>query len=278
MARRRPEGMPPGKQAHDESLEAVEEQLDEVASMQMPLLEHLMELKDRLIWAFGAALAGTLICFAFAKEIYDFLKQPFEQALANAEGVAGGLALVNSPFEGVYTYFKVAVIGGLLLSSPVIFWQIWKFVAPGLYDSEQKVVLPLTVASVALFLSGAAFCYYGIFPYAFPFFMNVLGVDVNLSVGGYLSAVIRMMLAFGLCFQIPVGAFFLARMGFVDHKDLLGFFRYAIVIIFILAAFITPPDPLTQTLLALPMVLLYGVGILVARIWSTKKRDEVEAA
>lgn len=255
-------------------LEELDERLDEVESFRMPLIEHLVELKNRLIWAILAMVVGTAISFTYALEIFNFLTEPFILALSQSEGVQGSLSLITGPFEGVMTWLKVSVIGGLVLALPVVSWQVWSFVAPGLYKTEQKVVAPLAISSMFLFLLGAGFCYYGIFPYAFPFFIEVLGVDVNLSVEGYLSAVIRMMLAFGLCFQIPVVSWFLARAGLIDHRDMVYGFRYAMVVIFVLAAVITPPDPLTQTLLAVPMVLLYALGILIAKLSSTKVRVE----
>jgi len=164
-------------------------------------------------------------------------------------------------------------------ASPIISYQVWQFIAPGLYRTERRVVLPLSVSSFLLFAMGSAFCYYVIFPYAFPFFIGVIDdTAVQISVAGYLSAVLRMMVAFGACFQLPVGSWFLARMGLIDHKDMAGFFRYAVVIIFLLAAVITPPDPLTQVLLAIPMVLLYAVGMFVAYLVSTKERDDAPEA
>ncbi|NCG21545.1 MAG: twin-arginine translocase subunit TatC, partial [Rhodobacterales bacterium] len=177
---------------------------------------------------------------------------------------------MNSPFEGFYTYLRVALFGGVAIASPVIMFQLWQFVAPGLYNSERRVVIPLAFTSTVLFFSGAAFCYYAIFPYAFPFFLSVLDLEASLSVSGYLSAVIKMMGAFGLCFQLPVITWFAARMGLIDHRDLIDSFRYAVVGIFVIAAVITPPAPLTQSLLAGPLIILYIISIGVARLATTK--------
>lgn len=283
-------GTPPGHEAELERLKALREaseldrlqkELDEVEEYRMPLMEHLIELRDRLIKAAIALVIGMAVGVNFGAELFDFLKKPFVEAMANAEGVSGGLSLTTSPFEGMAVYMKVGLIAGFILASPVISWQIWGFVAPGLYKTERKMVAPLAASSVFLFLSGAAFCYYFIFPYAFPFFINVLKVDVNLSVDGYLTAIVHMMLAFGMCFQLPIGSFFAARMGFVDHIDLAKGFRYAVVAIFIVAAIITPPDVVTQTMIGIPMVLLYILGIGVAYMFTTKVRTvegaEVEA-
>lgn len=277
-------GEPPGRAALEASLrerqaeaelEKIQSELDEVESYRMPLMEHLIELRDRVIKAVLALAIGCGVGFAYSREVFEFLQAPFVRALSETQGVEGGLSLVNSPFEGFVTYFKVAFIAGLALSMPVIAWQGWQFIAPGLYKTERNVVLPLTISSVGLFAAGATFCYALIFPYAFPFFINVLGVDVNLSVNGYLSSVIHMMVAFGACFQIPVGAFFLARIGLIDHHDMWGSFRYAVIVIFIVAAIITPPDIVTQTMIGLPMVGLYLIGIMIARIFTTKVREPV---
>jgi sec-independent protein translocase protein TatC len=251
----------------------LEAQLDEVEAYRMPLMEHLVELKDRLVKALAALMVGFAVGIYFAREIYDFLTAPFVEALSTMPGIEGGLSLVGSPFEGVNVYFKVAFIAGAMLASPVISWQVWQFVAPGLYQTERRVVAPLAFSSVVLFTAGAGFCYYFIFPYAFPFFINVLQVDVNISVDGYLSSVTWMMLAFGACFQLPVGAYFFARIGLIDHIDMWNSFRYAVVIIFIVAAIITPPDVFTQVAIGIPMTLLYIIGIGIARLSTTKVRE-----
>jgi sec-independent protein translocase protein TatC len=238
----------------------------------MPLIEHLHELKRRLIFALIFLGIGMTISLFYAREIYGWLTVPFLVALEDV-GVEGGLSLVHSPFEGIYTYLRVAFFGGLMFALPAMFYQFWQFVAPGLYQTERRIILPLVFFSTALFIVGAGFAYYVIFPVAFPFFLQVIDAQANLSLEGYLSGVVRMMLAFGVCFQLPVGAWFLARIGLIDHIDMIEGFRYAIVAIFVLAALITPPEVLTQMLLAAPMVILYGCGIIVAWLTSTKKRD-----
>ena len=247
--------------------------VDEVDLHRMPLLDHLKELRDRALWAAGALILGMLASLSFVEEIYHWLTSPFLDALADA-GVKGGLSLVHSPFESIYTWLAVAFFGGVVLALPMIAFQCWQFVAPGLYSTEKRIVLPLAFCSSVLFLAGALFAYYAIFPLAFPFFLQVLEVDVSLSISGYLKAIVKMMVAFGLCFQLPVISFFLARMGLVDHIDMVKGFRYAIPVIFVFAALLTPPDPLTQTALGIPLVLLYGVGIVVAYFTSTKVREE----
>jgi sec-independent protein translocase protein TatC len=248
------------------------EPLDEVESHRMPLIEHLAELRRRVFISMGAIAIGMTGSFAVFDPMYAWLTAPVMEAMAAAGIENGGLSIVHSPFEGIYTYLRVALVGGAVVSSPVVAFQIWQFVAPGLYNTERRLVLPLSLISSALFITGALFCYYAIFPLAFPFFFTIIDATPNLSVGGYLSAVVRMMLAFGLCFQLPVITFFLARMGLIDHRDMISSFRYAIVGIFVVAALLTPPEVLTQVMLALPLLCLYGIGIVVAWLFTTKER------
>ena len=247
--------------------------VDEVEASRMPLIDHLIELRNRMMWALGGLALGMVVSLAYAEEVYRWLTAPFNKALLDAN-VDGALAIVNSPFEGVYTYLRVAFFGGIVLSSPVLAYQVWRFVAPGLYSNERRVVVPLAFCSTVLFGGGAGFCYYVIFPYAFPFFLNVVEAEASLSIAGYLSAVVRMMGAFGLSFQLPVATWFAARAGLLDHKDMIGGFRYAVVGIFVIAAILTPPDVLTQSLLAAPLIVLYALSIGIAWASTTKQRIE----
>lgn len=235
----------------------------------MPLIEHLLELRHRAFVSIIAVMLGVIVAIVFAEDIYNWLTAPFLEALEST-GVEGGLSLVHSPFEGIYTYFRVGFLGGLVLSMPVLAYQGWQFVAPGLYKMERRVVLPLAFTSTVLFSSGAAFAYFVIFPFAFPMFIGILDATANISISGYLSAVVRLLVVFGLSFQLPVITWFFATMGLVDHRDLINWFRYAIVIIFLASAIITPPDVITQTLLSIPLILLYGISIVVAKVTSTK--------
>lgn len=246
--------------------------LDELESSRMPLLDHLVELRDRMMWATGSVLVSVLVCLLFVDHLFTFLSAPVVEALA--EHGSGTLA-IQSPLEGVYTYLAVAGACGLVLSSPMVALQAWGFVAPGLYASERKVVLPLAAASSLLFITGAAFAYWIIFPVAFPFFLSVTSEEVQpvLSISTYLGVVVRMIVAFGACFQMPVISWFVARIGLIDHLDLYRGFRYAVVAIFLIAAIITPPDVITQVLLAIPLVFLYLVSMVVAFFASTKDRS-----
>ena len=256
---------------HDE-----EEALDEVEQYRMPLLEHLKELRSRVLRVAATLIITMSVSLYFGEDIINFLKEPAVRALEKA-GKDGDLHILKV-FEGVYSWLRAGFLGGALLGSPIIAWEMWGFIAPGLYKTEKRVVLPLTISSTVLFISGAFFAYYTIFPFAFEWLFTLLDVQPTLGLEDYLAATVKLMVAFGLCFQLPVACFFLARLGLLDHKDMLSYFRYAIVGIFVVAALVTPPDFITQSLLALPLIGLYGVGIVVAWAFTTKERVEEEAA
>lgn len=242
---------------------------DPVDDYRMPILEHLRELRDRVMRAIVALLVTTAACFAFSQPIFDFLARPMVDALT-ATGT--GTLAVTEATEGFVVQTKVAGLAGLFLASPYLFWQVWGFVAPGLYEAERRWVLPLVGASTSLFLLGASFAYFGVFHFGFPFFLSMNGPNVTavLSINSYLGFAITLLVAFGVAFQLPVVVYFLARMGLVNHVDMIRGFRYSIVAIAIVAAVLTPPDVVSMALMAVPLVLLYLVGIVVARVFSTK--------
>jgi sec-independent protein translocase protein TatC len=251
---------------------------DPVDAYRMPLVEHLTELRDRLIRIIAFGALGCAICFAFAQPIWDALVSPMNHALE--KGGRGTMA-ITEPLEGFITYMKVAALAGFGLASPLIFHQIWSFIAPGLYPKEKKTILPLALASSVLFIGGAAFGYFVIFDFAFPFFLEVTesldkNIEAVLSINAYLGLVTKLLIAFGASFQLPIVLYFLARIGLVDHIDLFEGFRYAVVGMFVVSAIITPPDVLSQCLMAGPLILLYGLGIVLAYFFSTKERDEDE--
>ena len=261
------------KPAADDPFPRSSSEFDPVEAYQMPLLEHLRELRTRLVVCLVATAVGIALCFNFTDHIWNFLVAPMNQAL---ESSGRGHMVIIEPLEGFLTYLKVALVAGIGLASPVISYQVWRFVAPALYPKEKRLVVPLMIASTGLFMLGAAFCYAVIFQFAFPFFIEVTAVDVeaNLSIAAYLGLATRLLVAFGVCFQLPVVVFFLARIGLIDAKDMIAFFRYGVVAIFVIAALLTPPDVLSQLLMAAPMLVLYVVGIGVAWLFSTKEREE----
>lgn len=238
----------------------------------MPLLDHLRELRSRLLVCVYTLIPSLIVGLVYSEEAFDFLTAPMNAAL---KSTGKGTLAVTEATEGFVVQMKVAGLVGIFLAAPVIAWQVWRFVAPGLYDTEKRVVVPLAFASTALFGLGAWFCYVVIFSYGFPFFLDVNGENVQavLSIDSYLGMAMTMLVSFGLAFQMPIVVFFLARLGLVDARDLLKGFRYAVVAIFFAAAVLTPsPDAFTQSLMAGPLLVLYGISIGVARVFSTKRR------
>lgn len=238
----------------------------------MPLLDHLRELRLRLMWIIGALLTSFCVCYFFSEEIFAWLVAPMDHALK----VTGrGTLATTQAMEGFMVEMKVGGLAGLFMASPMIFWQIWRFVAPALHDHEKRYVIPLVMVSTLLFLGGAGFAYAVVFQLGFPVFLEMSPPDVQamLSIDSYLSMATTLLVAFGVSFQLPVVIYFLARIGLIDHRDLISGFRYAVVGIFVVAAVLTPPDVMSQLLMAIPLVGLYGIGIGVARVASTKKRD-----
>ncbi len=275
-----------------------EDAADEVERHRMPLIEHLRELRTRVIYAAIAVGIGMVVSLVMVDTMYAVLTAPLRLVIPEAGGVhpdidglyrsvlgetmtawaskvqvKGTLAITSSPLEGIYTYFRVALWGGVGMSIPVVSWQVWQFIAPGLYNTERRLVYPLVFFSSLLFLAGGSFAFFVILPLALPFFLTVLDAEALLSVEGYLGTVVRMTIVFGACFQLPVVTWFLAKLGLIDHIDMIKGFRYSIVGIFLVAAIVTPPEVLTQVVLAVPLILLYGVGIVVAWFSSTKVRE-----
>jgi sec-independent protein translocase protein TatC len=242
---------------------------DQVDEYRMPILEHLRELRTRMMRCLWAMIGGLVVGFLVAQPLFEWLAKPMVDALA-ATGT-GSLAVVEAT-EGFMVQMKVAGLAGFFLASPVIFWQIWGFVAPGLYDTERRWVFPLMLASTSLFLLGAAFAYFGVFHFGFPLFLQMNGPNITavLSINSYLTFATTLLVAFGVAFQLPVVIFFLARLGLINHMDMIRGFRYSIVAIAFVAAVLTPPDIISMSLMGGPLLLLYVVGIAVARFASTK--------
>lgn len=242
----------------------------------LPIIEHLTELRDRVVWAALATLISVAICFTYVGPIWDFLVAPLNEAL---KATGKGSLATHDVFEGIITQLKVSLLAGILLASPVIFYQIWKFIFPALTEKEASLILPVSFASTLLFFGGVTFGYSVIFEYLFPFALEVTAdnVEAVLSINSYLGTSTKLLLAFGLSFQLPVIVFMLARLGMIDQQDLMKFFRYAVVIILIVSALLTPPDPLSQMLMAIPLIVLYGISIVIAYIFSTKERNALTA-
>jgi sec-independent protein translocase protein TatC len=237
----------------------------------MPLTTHLEELRRKLIIAGISWLVAFLACYTFSEQLFALISEPVLQALP--KGTTLVFIQLTEPF---FTHLKIGALAGLLVSLPVIFWQIWSFIAPGLYKNEKGLVIPFVIASCFCFAVGAFFGFRFVFPMAFKVlieFGSNSGVP-TLSMGDYLSLSSKLLLAFGLVFELPVIIFFLARMGIVDYKMLARNRKFALLAAFVIGAILTPPDVFSQTALALPFIVLYEIGIIVARLFG-KRRNAV---
>ena len=256
---------------------------DNLDESSAPLIEHLAELRQRLIYSASAFIVGMVICFTVWNPIFDFLTHPLCSAMAVKGHSDCGLILIKLQ-EGFFVAISISLLGGLVLSFPFIAFQLWRFVAPGLYKSEKGAFLPFLIASPFMFFLGASFAYYVVTPLAFDFFLGfqqagsvlgegetgqnaVAGIAFQGSAQEYLSLTIKFIVAFGLCFQLPVLLTLLGKAGLVSSEGLVNVRKYAVVAILILAALVTPPDVITQVILFVVVYGLYEVSIfLVARV------------
>jgi sec-independent protein translocase protein TatC len=236
----------------------------------MPLLDHLRELRTRLIRSLIAILAGFIIAYFGADRLFALLIWPLHQAFRSA-GLEGKAMLIGTGVgEAFFTKLKVALIAGLFIASPVVFLEIWKFIAPGLYESERKLALPFVVFATIFFLSGGYFCWAVVFRIGYAFFLRQyvsIGVTPTLRISEYLAFSAKLLLAFALTFEMPIFAFFLTRLGVIDYRMMLNYFRYAVLLIFIVAVALTPPDMISPFLLAIPLLLLYGASVAVSYVF-----------
>jgi sec-independent protein translocase protein TatC len=252
---------------------------DELAGTEQPFVQHLMELRDRLVKAMIAigVAAALLFFFPGPGELYDFLAAPLVARLPK-----GATLIETSVISPFMVPLKILLMSAFLLALPFVLWQVWAFVAPGLYSHEKKLVLPLVVSSTVLFFIGVAFCYFFVFGQVFSFIQGFAPKSITAApdIEAYLSFVLTMFLAFGMSFEVPIAVVVLARMNIVSVEKLKGFRGYFIVIAFIIAAIVTPPDVVSQLALAIPMCLLYEVGIWAAQIFikHTKAPEDTEEA
>ncbi|MGX6647378.1 twin-arginine translocase subunit TatC [Maricaulaceae bacterium MS644] len=257
---------------------------DEVEASRAPLMAHLEELRDRLIWVLGAVAVGFAVCFVYAEWIYNVLLVPFEDAARQVRGDELELQLIfTAPLEFFFVKLKLALFGAIALAFPVIAYQVWAFVRPGLYKNERLAFAPFLVASPALFAAGMAFVYYLILPFVMSFAlgqeqMGAEGraqIQLLTRVSEYLNLVTTLALAFGVSFQLPVMLSLLGKAGLLTSGDLVRSWKFALVGIAAFAAFVTPPDPISQIFLGAAMFGLYGLSILAVKLVEPKVEAEV---
>ncbi|MFN3201692.1 MAG: twin-arginine translocase subunit TatC [Bradymonadia bacterium] len=275
---------------------------DELEDSRAPFMEHLEELRTRLVRCLLAIFIGGALCWLVKEELYQLITGPINEAQGDL-GLKREM-IFRTPHGAFVLYLKLAVFGGLFLGIPVILYQVWQFVAPGLYKHEQRVVLPFVFLSTACFAGGTIFCYNLILPEVFTFLLGygqdfgspiitlakhtvVAAGQPNVDVGAavlkadiaiedFMGITTRLLLAFGLAFELPVALGFFALVGLITHHSLIKFWRYAVVIAFVVAAILTPPDPYSQAMLAIPLLALYGLSIGLA--WMVhKRRSDAEA-
>jgi sec-independent protein translocase protein TatC len=242
----------------------------------MSLMEHLQELRTRLIRAFIAVGIGFAVAYLFADPLFQALTWPIRE-------VSGGKVMLigTGVGEAFYTKIKVALIAGLFVASPAVFYEIWKFIAPGLYEKERKMAKPFVFFATAFFALGGYFCWAVVFKIGYAFFLAQyasIGVTPTIRISEYLSFSAKLLLAFALTFEMPIFAFFFTKLGMIDYKMMISYIRYAILAIFIVAAALTPPDMISQFLLAIPLLLLYALSVGVAYAFRLKPEDIATAA
>lgn len=247
---------------------------DEPDVEKLPFTAHLEELRSRLIKCFLAVIAGFAACYGVSDRLFDAFVAPLVRSLPEGSH----LAMIRVQ-EGFVAHLKIGILAAIVVASPVIFYQAWKFVAPGLYPQEKQLVWPFVGAATLFFLLGTSFAFWVVFPFGFQFLLGYAtgGIQATISMEAYLDFATKLMLAFGVVFELPVVVFFLARMGVLTHRPLARNRGYALVIIAIVSAILTPPDPFTMTLMAIPLYALYELSIVVARL-AGRAPDETDGS
>jgi sec-independent protein translocase protein TatC len=251
----------------------LDEDDDEEVGGKMSFLEHLDELRSRLIRSLLAVFGGFLVAFAFIDRVQRFIMEPLQAVLPS-----GGKLIYTEPTEAFLIYLKMAALVGLILALPVLLWQAWSFIAPGLYSHEKRLAVPFVVSSTVFFVAGALFAHYIAFPAAWLFFAGFSTDYVEFAprIAPVFSMYVKMVLGLGAVFQMPTVVMFLARVGLVTPRFLLRHIKYAILIIFVVAALITPPDVVSQILIAGPMIVLYLFSVLVAWVFRKRSAPDVD--
>lgn len=241
----------------------------------MHLLDHLRELRKRLIISACIVVAGAVAAYCYAGDLFSFLSAPYFKAFPNSPLIG------TSPTEAWILKLKVAVVAGAFLTSPALFHQLWLFISPGLYSHERRLVVPFVVLSTLLFVGGALFCYTSVLPLSYAFFhdeFKSIGVTPTIRIGDQISMTVMTVVGFGAVFELPLVTYFLSRLGIIDHHFLIRFFRHAVVAIFFIAAVLTPPDVFTQFLMAVPLTFLYVISIGIAYLTTKRARPDTTPA
>jgi len=244
------------------------------------LKPHLVELRQRLAIVLGTMLVLFFVAFIYYSPILEWITQPLNNALTSvghiAEKASEGKVTTHQVGGAFFVALKVAFFSAFIWSVPVILWHMWRFVAPGLYEHEKRLVIPFVVGGTVMFAIGVLFAYYVVTPFGFEFLIAFGSQNFvpYINIEDYLGFFMKIMFGFGVAFELPIFIMFLAIMGLVTDKSLLDFFKYAILIIFIFAAILTPPDVLTQMLMAIPLIVLYGISIIIARVINPYKEEE----
>ncbi len=242
----------------------------------MPLLQHLTELRSRLIRSVIAIAVGFLIAYAIDDWLFNALTYPLRAASH------GKILLIGTGVaEAFFTKIKVALIAGLFIASPAVFLEIWKFIAPGLFESERRLAKPFVISATIFFLAGGYFCWAVVFKIGYSFFLREyasIGVTPTIRISEYLAFSAKLLLAFGITFELPIFAFFLTRVGIIDYRMMVHYFRYAVLAIFVVAVALTPPDMISPFLLAIPLLALYGLSIGVSYVFRQNETTITETA
>ena len=246
------------------------------------LRPHLVELRKRLAISVGALIVMFFVMFYFHEALLDWMVQPLNDALIEVGkksiNAANGMVTTSQVGGAFFVALKVSFFAAIVAALPIILWQIWLFIAPGLYAHEKKMILPFIIGGTTMFVIGVLFAYYVVTPFGFDFLITFGSFKFTplINIEDYVGFFTKIMFGFGLAFELPVFSYFLALLGLIDDKQMTAFFKYAIVIIFIVAALLTPPDVLTQLLMAGPLIILYGVSILIVKMVNPAPKEDEE--